>query len=46
MDITDFIQGQKDCAEGIQHKSGMSADYDRGYSTQYELEQVMSHVNQ
>ena len=36
----DFINGQRDCRTGEPHKAGMSFDYDRGYSAQYELEQI------
>lgn len=39
-EISDFIQGQKDCHEGIPHREGMSEDYTRGYRCQYEAEQV------
>ena len=36
----DFIMGQKACRNGIEHVAGKSAAYDRGYATQYELEQI------
>ena len=42
-DITapyDFINGQRDCREGTPHQNGRSFDYDRGYSAQYDLEQI------
>jgi len=39
---TDFLAGQVDCRDGVPHKPGMSEAYDRGYSAQYELEQVQS----
>ena len=42
---TDFIAGQQDCIKGIEHKAGDSTDYDRGYSTQYELEQIKTELN-
>jgi len=42
--VSDFIQGQKDCAEGIPHQSGKGEDYDRGYAAQYELEQVKAEM--
>lgn len=41
MNTEQFLQGQKDCKAGKPHKSG-SDDYNRGYSAQYELEQVLS----
>jgi len=40
MNIFDFVQGQQDCKNGKPHEAGHSLDYDRGYATQYELEQV------
>lgn len=42
-DIKEFIKGQEDCKKGVPHKKGGSEAYTRGYATQYELEQVMSH---
>jgi len=41
-DAGDFIRGQRDCKEGKPHKSGQGSDYDRGYSSQYEFEEVLS----
>lgn len=38
-----FLKGQRDCKEGIPHKSGFGEYYDRGYAAQYELEQVTTH---
>jgi len=37
-----FLQGQKDCADGISHEEGMPEDYNRGYAAQYELEQTIT----
>lgn len=45
-DFDDFIKGQKDCANGIKHKEGMSEEYNRGYSVQYELEQIRNELCQ
>lgn len=42
----DFLRGQRDCKNGVGHKSNMSSDYDRGYSIQYDLEQVVSWVTE
>lgn len=39
--IGEFIDGQKDCRDGIPHKQGMTESYDRGYSCQYELERMV-----
>ena len=41
----DFLLGQRDCLEGYPHRQGMSDDYDRGYSAQYEFEQVKEYLN-
>ena len=38
--VSDFFQGQIDCRDGKPHQDGMSEAYDRGYSTQYQLEQI------
>jgi hypothetical protein len=40
----DFLQGQKDCQEGIPHKPDQSEAYDRGYSAQYHLEAELSEL--
>jgi hypothetical protein len=39
MNADDFLQGQRDCMNGVPHKAGMPVDYDRGYNTQYDKEQ-------
>ena len=41
-DINEFIDGQKDCRDGVPHKAGMSESYDAGYSAEYQLEQIQS----
>jgi hypothetical protein len=41
---TDFMQGQRDCREGIPHQSGKGEAYDRGYAYQYEAEQLMTEL--
>lgn len=41
----DFLQGQRDCEEGIVHAAGHSEAYDRGYGTQYEKEQVEAQMS-
>lgn len=33
----EFLSGQRDCQNGVPHKADRSRSYDRGYSTQYEL---------
>lgn len=43
--ITDFLQGGRDCAEGVPHEAGKSEAYDRGYRAEYEHEQNMEAVS-
>lgn len=38
--VHDFIDGMRDCRDGVAHQSGKSKHYDDGYSAQYQLEQV------
>lgn len=40
----DFLQGQKDCQQGIPHKNG-SDSYNRGYATQYQHEANLSEIS-
>lgn len=40
-DASEFLRGQRDCEQGIPHKSGQSEEYNRGYAAQYELEQIL-----
>ena len=40
----EFMQGQRDCRDGIPHKEGESDAYDRGYTAQYQLEQALSEM--
>jgi len=44
-DVHEFIKGQRDCRDGIAHKDGRGESYDRGYSAQYELEQINGAMN-
>ena len=39
-DTDEFLQGQKDCRDGIPHEQGSSEDYTRGYAAQFEIEQI------
>lgn len=41
MNTEAFVNGQRDCREGIKPAS-TDTDYLRGYGAQYELEQVMA----
>jgi hypothetical protein len=42
IDVSEFMQGQRDCRDGVDHKAGQSDSYNRGYATQYEWEQIQS----
>jgi hypothetical protein len=44
IDANDYLRGMKDCQDGVPHKAGESADYDRGYSAQYTQEQNLSEL--
>lgn len=45
LDADEFLRGQRDCKDGVPHKPGQSDSYDRGYSTEYEREQIMSELS-
>lgn len=38
-DINEFIDGQRDCRDGVPHKDGTES-YNAGYAAQYQLEQI------
>jgi len=38
----DFLRGQQDCINGKPHKQGESDAYDRGFATQYAMEQQLT----
>lgn len=40
---TDYAKGVNDCLAGKPHKEGQGERYDKGFSDQYTLEQVISH---
>jgi len=44
INATEFMQGQKDCQDGISHKAGQSESYDRGYAAEYEKEQSITEM--
>lgn len=41
----EFLCGQRDCIAGVEHEDLGSASYDRGYSAQYQMEQIQSEGN-
>ena len=44
MDTDRFLQGQRDCKEGKPHEAGKPEDYNRGYGSQYEAEQLATEM--
>ena len=44
MNTDDFLQGQRDCKDGVPHEAGKSKDYDAGYGSQYEAEQALTEM--
>ena len=38
--IQNFHLGYNDCKQGLKHYEGHSIDYDRGYNTRYQEEQI------
>jgi hypothetical protein len=45
-EFDDFVRGQQDCRDGIEHKSGQSDKYDAGYSHEYQAEQILNHQSE
>ena len=41
--MDDFLQGQRDCKNGISHEHKTEA-YNRGYATQYAMEQTLTEI--
>ena len=41
-DSYEFMRGQKDCKNGVPHREGQTESYDRGYSTQHQMEQILN----
>lgn len=44
MNASDFLRGQTDCKNGVEHRAGQSESYDRGYAAQYGREQLLSEM--
>ena len=40
--LHEFIDGMRDCRNGVAHQAGKSKEYDDGYAAQYELEQIIN----
>lgn len=45
MNCNEYLRGQRDCKDGVEHKAEQSEDYDRGYGDQYSAEQVADWAN-
>ena len=45
-EVSDFIKGQQDCADGKPHQAGKSDAYNRGYAAQYALEQINNEMEE
>jgi len=45
MNTDDYLQGMRDCKDGIPHQPGKSQDYNDGYSCQYSSEAVQGWAN-
>jgi hypothetical protein len=41
----EYLQGYKNCMDGIEHQSGRSIDYDNGYSDRYTVEQDIAAID-
>jgi len=37
-----YMAGMRDCKDGVPHQDGKGANYDKGYSDEYTIEQMMS----
>ena len=42
----DFMEGQRDCQQGIPHEAGHSEAYDRGYGAEYEWAAVQDEMKE
>lgn len=40
--VIEFLEGQQDCRDGKSHFDGKGESYDAGYSTQYQLSEILS----
>lgn len=45
IDADHFVRGGMDCRHGEPHRPGQHPDYDRGYSAQYEMEQIKTELS-
>jgi len=44
MNVDDFLQGQRDCKDGVPHRAGKSEDYNDGYSTEYWAQEMLTEM--
>ena len=46
INMDEYLQGQTDCKNGVIHEAGKHADYDFGFSMQYQHEQNLSEASE
>jgi len=46
MNADDFLDGQRDCQNGTPADMSRSADYLRGYATEYERGEMITHFRE
>ena len=44
LNSNEYLNGQRDCKDGVQHVEGKHPDYDAGYASQYEAEQLATEL--
>jgi len=42
---SEYLQGMRDCRDGVRHVAGKSSHYNDGYSCQYQKEQLEIDLN-
>ena len=46
IDSCEYLKGMSDCFRGVEHEAGKGADYDAGYSSQYQHEQNVTALSE
>lgn len=46
MNTDEYLRGMNDCSKGRPHMPNQSKDYDNGYATQYEAEQIQDQMTE
>lgn len=39
--VHEFVQGQRDCRDGVKHFDGKGESYDAGFNFEYQMEQIL-----